>query len=286
MRTIEYLIADPAGNITIMVLSPADRKDYAAIAEALLEKHREAEQVAFILRPQDPPAMEMCGLEFCGNASRAFAYYAAGLNEPPLKEITVRVSGTSELLHADLDFEKETAQIEMPLPEGAEEISIQAGESVLSGILVRMDGIAHLVFSDSLQEDPRSVLRLMDAPEEEVRSLFCGIRDDLAGRERKRTGTDFPAFGIMFLDQETGTLRPIVYVRDVDTIYFEGSCASGSAATAYACALQTEETEFRFREPAGELYVSVRRDHGGIAKILLSGSISLSETMTMEMRQD
>ena len=281
MKTVDYIIADPAGNITILVLSPADRSEYQEIASALLDKHRDAEQVAFVLPPQDPPAMEMCGLEFCGNASRSFAYYEALKYDPPLSEITVKVSGAQDPLRACIDAEKQEAKIEMPLPSGAEKLIVQTGDGKrLSGILVRMDGIAHLVLSENQQEDPETLRDLMDAPEDAVRDLFCRIRDDLAEAERRHTGTDFPAFGIMFLDYSAGRLRPVVYVRDVNTIYFEGSCASGSAASAYAMALLTADTEFLFRQPAGELSVRAEKDGEKICGMLLSGSVALSEVLT------
>ena len=34
---LDVVIADPAGNITIMVLTPVDRKDYAQVAQKLLK---------------------------------------------------------------------------------------------------------------------------------------------------------------------------------------------------------------------------------------------------------
>ena len=84
-RTIDLVVLNPAGNTTILVLSPTDRSDYAEVANKLLEMDFgeqcpwadsvKGEQVAYALDDPAPlPAMEMCGLEFCGNASRAFAY--------------------------------------------------------------------------------------------------------------------------------------------------------------------------------------------------------------------
>ncbi|MEG1932577.1 MAG: hypothetical protein RR075_05665, partial [Pygmaiobacter sp.] len=46
-------IADPAGNITIFVLSPVPRTQYAAVAAKLLQLPKfGAEQVAFEVPPQ------------------------------------------------------------------------------------------------------------------------------------------------------------------------------------------------------------------------------------------
>ena len=88
-RGIDLIVFDPAGNTTIMVLTPVPRSEYADTAKRLLEidfdEHCSwrgtayGEQVAYIVPEDDSgrnePIMEMCGLEFCGNASRSFAYY-------------------------------------------------------------------------------------------------------------------------------------------------------------------------------------------------------------------
>ena len=106
---LDVVIADPAGNITIMVLTPVDRKDYAQVAQQLLkDKTLNGEQVAFMLPDSDRkqttnhndslsdndlsagyPAMEMCGLEFCGNASRisCFVFPRSITDSPLLKQI-------------------------------------------------------------------------------------------------------------------------------------------------------------------------------------------------------
>ena len=74
-QNISIRVVNPAGNITIFVLDKFERSQYQKIATQLLA-HKEfgAEQVGFVL---DDNTMEMCGLEFCGNASRAFGLLSA-----------------------------------------------------------------------------------------------------------------------------------------------------------------------------------------------------------------
>ena len=109
-------------------------------------------------------------------------------------------------------------------------------------------------------------------------ALFRYLRDQVY----RMVDRDMPAFGIMFYDPSDTLLTPIVYVRDVDTIYFEGSCASGSTATAYAMAAggsneagENSET-YELRQPAGTLSVEVVRDGDKVTEVLLQGSITVS----------
>ena len=94
-RSIDYIIADPEGNTTILVLSQVEISDYQAVAKQLLEQEPQAEQVGYIKTDEngDPVSMDMCGLEFCGNATRAFGFYRSLLSDPPATELSLNVSG-------------------------------------------------------------------------------------------------------------------------------------------------------------------------------------------------
>ena len=269
---IDYILADPEGNRTILVLSPVDRPDYQRIAQLLLEECPEAEQVGYIKDPvvhegNEMPHMEMCGLEFCGNASRAFAFYEAMRHDPPLDEILVKVSGCKEPLRAWIDRDNSSAKIQMPVPIGMKQISIPiaAGgnnEREVTGNLVEMEGIAHLILMD-VKPEP---------------DIFDSIRKYVY-----ENMDEYPAFGVMFIDVASDMMTPVVYVRDVDTTYFEGSCASGTIAAAYSmnatCCVPVRTHVFK--EPEGTLSVEVHIDSGRISKMLLEGGVGLSDARTM-----
>ena len=75
MRELRVVRADPAGNITLFVLTPVEKAECAAVAAKLLAiEALKAEQVGFIF-PNGH--MEMEAGEFCGNASRAYGYLLA-----------------------------------------------------------------------------------------------------------------------------------------------------------------------------------------------------------------
>ncbi len=285
-QKLDIIVFDPAGNTTIMVLTPVPRSQYAETAKKLLEIDfgpqcgwREVafgEQVAFIVEENnqdvtEAPIMEMCGLEFCGNASRSYAYYRVlflgeGENvDGNKKKVNVRVSGCSEILTAVVDPNRRDSVIQMPLP-----VDLKMIDTAPAGIegtypLVVFDGISHIVIPG------------VD-PDEET---FHRIREFIYSE----VDPEMDAFGVMFINEEKDLMSPVVYVRDVDTTYFEGSCASGTAAAAIAkAAKQTDGTfEYVFRQPDGTLYASVKKKDGQITEIGLGGIIEMTEILHVEV---
>ena len=273
-RKIEYVLANPEGNRTILVITGVDREDYQPVAQELLKECPEAEQVGFIKEPipyegQTMPFMEMCGLEFCENATRAFAYYEYKITDPPKEEIRVRVSGIDYPLTAWIDHHKEMVKLQMPIPVGMKPVTIPvetgSEKKEISGKLVEMEGIAHLILTDV----------------EPSGEIFEKIRDYVYENIE-----DYPAFGVMFIDVASDLMTPVVYVRDVNTVYFEGSCASGTLAASYAmtatCCVPVRTHVFR--QPAGTLSVDVKVEGGRISEMLLYGGVEMSEVKTMSVK--
>lgn len=292
-KTVDYLVMDPEGNITILVLSPVEREEYQIVAHALLDANPAAEQVGYVVSDggngsgREYPLMEMSGLEFCGNATRSFAFYEAMLQEPPAEEIDVMVSGCDYPLHAWIDAKDPsggTVRLQMPIPEEMEEISIpvtadlaaelqlpeDAKDHYITGQLVHMDGISHLIIRSIPAEVTGKCSR------ETMDCLFMHLRDSVY----QITTRDLPAFGVMFADPKAGRMTPIVYVRDVDTTYFEGSCASGSNAAAYAMAVSDLATagccSYTLKQPAGTLNIDVTGEGGVVKDIQLYGHVGMS----------
>lgn len=291
---IDIIVANPAGNTTILVLTDVPVNRYQEITDKLLEidfkdgygieftegnyeKEIKAEQVGFVLASPRKgfPAMNMSGLEFCGNATRAFAFYEATRTNPPLDEITVSISGCDRPLIAEADVKNKDCRAQMPIPDKWTEMSakdLQIDDlypDMEDGVLVEMDGISHLV------------LRGVKATPE----LFEHIRQQIYEKGSYMYGDGpLPALGVMFLDDDE-TLTPVVYVHEVATTYFEGSCASGTTATATVLSrdLETGTCKLVFKEPAGTLYADVTKESGEILDIKLGGLIELSDVITVEI---
>ncbi len=269
----DIIIADCSGNVTIMVLTPTNRIDYVDVAGKLLEDGRfNAAQVAFIRSEQnddtsvnDISEMEMCGLEFCGNASRAFAYYKSLRSLPAAKSVDIRVSGCEKVLTAYIDHDTSEVGMNMPVPSSSriftdDELPVNTG-----GILIDIGDISHLILENV-------------APSYET---FENLKDYVY----EHVSHDIPAFGVMFCDTVNDLMTPVVYVRDVDTTYFEGSCASGTVAASYAFSgkLPDGEHEFALEQPEGTLVSRIIKKDGRIESIFLSGPVSLSEKISVEL---
>ncbi|MBQ6622414.1 MAG: metallopeptidase family protein [Mogibacterium sp.] len=261
-RSLRIRVADPAGNITIFVLDPVRREDYAPVAQALLAMREfRGEQVAFVTGED---SMEMCGLEFCGNASRSFALmvaearaiqFADSAASPAKQTVTVHVSGSDVPLSVETIPEISYTKIRMPLHR---RILTLKG---LPGQLVDFGGIAHLVTKG------------LDASDE----FFA------EARFRIEEALNPPALGVMFCRGEEMT--PVVYVRDVDTIYYEGSCGSGTTAYAIAHATGKPDGLYRYavRQPAGTLVSSAEVTGRVVTSVWIEGEVGLSDPVTVEI---
>lgn len=261
-KTIHICVADPAGNITIFVYDRFPREQYQQVATQLLA-HRElaAEQVAFV---EDSVTMCMCGMEFCGNASRTFALLSArkqGIQGSA--HMQVNVSGMEEPAEVDVDTSSNYARIRMPLPVSVTSYTDTAIPETEGGTLVDLDGIVHLVLHDAAAD----------------RALFDRIREDFYTRD------DPPAFGVMFVDDSKHSTTPYVYVRDVDSTYLEGSCGSGATAVAIACTERFTDGEYtdHIQMPAGTLTTTVTKKDGHVHAVYIDSTVSISPDMEIEI---
>lgn len=266
---IEYYMADTSGNKTLFVTTPVARENYSSIALYLLENCETAgEQVAFVKASQRDcdGAFEMCGLEFCCNATRAYGYMIArDSGHLPLSATTIRVwirtSGMSSPLAVTADLPGEYASVEIPAPELLDEFDFPWNNSSLTVYPVLMDGILHLILP-GIPPDP-------------------DLADALVSEGMKRWNP--PALGLMYYDGEAGKMVPAVFVRDVKTLYWEGSCGSGTAALAWYLGSLLDEAELAYRidQPLGILESHVKKD-GPSGSVSVGGPVRLEGPFIVE----
>jgi len=266
-KTIEIVVANPAGNITIFVKTPFGREDYQKVAGQLLAMEElGGEQVAFILSQnpmsdiapsfQADGSMEMCGLEFCGNASRSFGLLLGrDAGDTGIVYKSVRVSGCSEVLTVEADMERMRAKVKMPMP-----LSCEKKQECT---IVDFGGILHVIVEDLPAE----------------REIFDLLKD------RVYEQVEPPAMGVMFWDTAEKKLTPVVYVKDVDTVYFEGSCGSGTTALAAAFAEGKPDGihTWTIPQPAGIIDATAEVRDGKLAALWIDSDIPLSESKFVEI---
>jgi diaminopimelate epimerase len=227
--------------------------------------------------------MEMCGLEFCGNASRSYGLIRA--HEMGIcgeGKVFIDISGCNEILTVDVNTETGFTKVKMPLPVSMTEFDLSKlpiddlkvnpmAEMLLRrASLVNFDGIVHVVLSD-IQAKPETFELIKDVVMEKYNP---------------------PAIGVMFCDSRENKMIPVVYVRDVDTTYFEGSCGSGTTAcaAAFGTIMGDGTHNFSFPQPAGTIDSTVEIYKGkyiyySLANFCFGGNMNPSDKDTVIVSQ-
>ena len=258
-------ILDPTGNITALVESEIAIANQPSVAAEIMRRHPEVEQVGF-LRPasEDGVAAElrMAGGEFCGNASMCAAALCVLNGWQEAGSLLLRVSGTKQPVAVSLRRDGDTffrAELTMPPVRGSEAraFRFEGVDGVLP--LVRLEGISHLIAKPSSAFF--ALLKNQEAAERAVR-FFCDVLQT-------------EGLGLLFLEGDGAERRmtPLVYIPGSGTVFWENSCASGSAAAgAYLAKMSGAAVDLKLREPGGTLRVRCDPASG---EILLAGSVKL-----------
>lgn len=291
-REVEYVVIDPSKNITILVTSDVDENDYALVAKKLLEMEPNAEQVGFLkLKEKNNSVslksveecdiiLNMAGNEFCGNATMSAAVYNGIENGLRDSEVVVKASGVDEpvrvhvkKLSSDDEWE---GIVEMPRALTIKEIDFGNGEKFS---VVFFKGIAHIIIDNN--SGARKAYPY-DVPEAKIYL-----------EKKIKEWCDFlkvPALGVMVIsgfamhspyaeaddichyDGEV-VMTPLVYVKSIDTLYWESSCASGTTAVGvYVADRIKKEVEIDVKQPS-ETVLSIEKTIDG--KLLLAGKVNL-----------
>ncbi|GAB1476852.1 diaminopimelate epimerase [Bacillota bacterium] len=270
-----FVKMNPGGNTTVLILDPVPREKQKEISvEIMGDTSLSAEQVGFLETPVTDKAvarLQMMGGEFCGNATRCLAAWAAlgGLREgrpsgfpEKQKHLLVEVSGHEGVLSATVvnNGSKSSCfvSVEMPLP-----LEIRHGENDLFGrhSIVIFEGIIHIILWDRVRDEK-----------------YVEIAKDYL---QKKNLSD-SCIGIMFYESATNTMTPVVYVKDVDSLVWESSCGSGAVALASAmAAIEGRSIEnLQIRQPGGFLLADILWDKG-IKRVRLAGDIKISALGTV-----
>ena len=261
---LEIVRADPAGNITIFVLNGvANRKERAQAARALLaDPALKAEQAGFVFPPQKAGSLwrlEMMGGEFCGNAARSFGLLAARLTGLSGRHtLMIESSGASAPLPVHIDTGAGSAEVEISAPAG--ETCIEYGRRRFP--VYMFEGISHIIAENI--ESGEDLARLL------IRALIS---------QEKTEGGHFDAVGVMFYDTKKCFLRPAVWVKATDTLVFESSCGSGSAALGAWMARNAADIEetLALAQSGGVISVRIVKQGGKITKLSIGGKVLLGD---------
>ena len=236
---LEYVVADPTGNITALILTPVTREMRPRVAAALMKREADVEQAGFLRLTDSGVELSMAGGEFCGNAAMsAAAVYASGCGLGAGEKISlpVRVSGAPETVRVELEALANGGffgMVEMPRP-----LSVGRKTFVLDGEkyflpLVSFPGITHIIAPFDMDT----------LTAERAAREWCALLNE-------------PALGMMLFDRKRCRLKPLVYVPGTDTMLWEHSCASGTAAVGIWQSLDSSRVcTLVLKEPGGTLGV-------------------------------
>ena len=245
---LSYAFMDPTGNMTVLVETPVSIEQQKEAADCIMAVEPLCEQVGFLVNApvSCDTAIRMAGGEFCGNAAMcAAALYALRCGIKEEKSLRVAVSGREVEVTVKPDGEGYDCCVEMPSPKQI----VTVEKKGLKLPVVLSDGISHAVLLGAVEDGAAQTI---------VREL-C---DELSAE----------AMGLMQVDLAEGTMKPLVYVPQAHTLFWENSCGSGTAAVgAYLRSAAGKAVSLSLRQKGGTLRVSV--DEAG--KIFLQGTARL-----------
>ena len=206
-----FIITAAGGNATaIQVLNSAlSRTEYSRQGGKLAAStaQYDVEQCGFLI-PADNH-FEMRGGEFCGNAARAAAILFSQLAEK--EEVEFTMSGFSRKVHAIVRQSKGSL---FDVTCGF--IGLQTKTKAVYALmkratLVDLGGIVHVIIESPMPEDYETQHRQI------TQDLDLTKRDAVGVIWQQRSGNQV-------------VIHPVVWVRDGNTFFYEGSCGSGSIA--------------------------------------------------------
>lgn len=260
---IEYIVANPSGNITILVLNPVEQTLHSVVAEKLLQQDVAAEQVGYLTMAEGQPLrVDMMGDEFCGNASRSAAAYALELAGKDAGAYSVSCSGCADVLSTSVQRQANgtiVANIEMPMPESIEAVLVDVGGMPSRFFRIALPGIVHFVH----------IVTGIDDVDKEVfwEALYDYAKDE-----------GYEAFGLILFDPTQLKMIPAVYVTATDTLYWENSCGSGSAAVAATLAiLGKRDVSCDVKQPGGTISIAATVTEGELQHLYIGGPVTFSD---------
>lgn len=251
----KILILRPGGNDTALVKGIVPKNERREINDQIMNQFSNIEQVGFY-KDGKRAKLEMAGGEFCGNATRSLAYLLLNGKKGKLK---ILVSGTNRFLSAGVK-KKNTAFAQMPLYKSFKSVRKVDTDT----FLVKLQGITHLV-TPKPQNIQSEKLKIM------AKKLLAKYK--LLFSEK--------AAGVMFVSnikRNNVTIDPVVWVRDLETLFYETACASGTTAVGLWKAKQSKskKTTLKVKQPTGMfISVTVKKDKNQFIDALIEGPIKL-----------
>jgi diaminopimelate epimerase len=215
MKSRTFVITAAGGNGTaIRVLEhPLSRAEYASQGKQLLQEMENfgAEQAGFLIPENNH--FEMAGGEFCGNGSRSAAILFSEIQQKP--KVSFTVSGFNGTVTAKVTKTSDKIYFVEGIFPGL--LAVRK-DVVLSNnqpaTIVDLGGIVHVVIEASFPSKA-----------DVYRAIHHSITRELNFENRS-------CVGVIWIEhlKKAVKMHPVVWVKEVDSFFYEQSCGSGTIA--------------------------------------------------------
>ena len=217
MKNSLFVITAAGGNGTaIRVLDKAfSRAEYAKQGAQLGQEMERfgAEQTGFLIPNENH--FEMAGGEFCGNAARSAAILLSEIQRKSHLSFTVSGYGGTVTAMVEKTGDKKyfVECVFSDLSVSQKDTTLSSGQEA---VIVDLGGIVHVVL-----EEPFPVQK----------EIYQKTHRDIT---REFNLEDRSAVGVLWIEHGKDGVKmyPVVWVKDVDTFFYEQSCGSGTIAVA------------------------------------------------------
>ncbi|MCD5415397.1 MAG: diaminopimelate epimerase [Clostridiales bacterium] len=267
---LNFIKVNPTENMTVFILDQISRVRYKDIAcQVMKYSSIYAEQVGFIERIDNgstemPVRLHMMGGEFCVNAVRAFAAvivnkgYTNNKNKEEKTLLNIEIYGTREKVRCEVESINSSKYIsiaKIPLHEDIYDYCVMYNRLKYKGVIVEFGGIVHFVVDYKIDSKEKFFYESM--------RQFAKLKD-------------FDAFGVMFFDEKSAYMEPLVYVRQTKSLIYERGCGSGTAAVGIIKARKHNRSiKEHIEQPGGKLLVEIILREDEICSISIGGTVEI-----------
>ncbi len=239
---IDFVKASPSKNMTVLVTNYVAPADYSAIAHTIMNyEYVNAEQVGFIEAPTHDDTvlrLAMSGGELCGNAVLTAAAYCRYKGLTDKTRFSIETTGVEAPLDCLIEAKSShlfEVKAEMPEFNSSEAIEVTLDNEKISGTVIHMDGISHLLTEHWL--DKESYVPLMNELAKKIDNKAVGI------------------IPYKNLEENNYETKPFVHVKETGSSFFEQACGSGSLALGLYLSNQKTDKIFNICQPGGIIVV-------------------------------
>ncbi len=132
--------------------------------------------------------------------------------------------------------------------------------------IVKIDGILIVILED---ETAKKYLNKLKRDQERT-------KQEMKKWMQKNIQTKEKAIGVMIPENVEGTLKinPMVWVKEIDTMFYETACGSGSLATAIWQFAKTKKKKTNVMQPSGyTISIELQTKKDEIKKAMISGVV-------------